>query len=190
MQLARRQLPFPKAVFLQKLADYSAAREAHKQTVNVPAPFPEHDLLRAAYEASANGGTVTLVQETITAARYQNAEHATVVVTLQGDPGKYLVEMINPNDPYLWTLLQEWIASGNAIAAEPPPPTPPNAQQMTDAVNGVFVGVLDPNIDVLKLVRAKAISDLAFRLGKAPGALTAAEIAAERTRISNIYAAL
>lgn len=41
-----------------------------------------------------------------------------------------------------------------------------------------------------RLFKAKAISDLAFRLGKAPGALTPAEIAAERTRIVNIYKAL
>ncbi len=44
--------------------------------------------------------------------------------------------------------------------------------------------------DAMKLFKAKCISDLAFRLGKAPGALTAAEIAAERDRIVAIYKAL
>ena len=37
-----------------------------------------------------------------------------------------------------------------------------------------------------KIFRAKCLSDLAFRLGKAPGALTLADINAERTRIKNI----
>ena len=41
-----------------------------------------------------------------------------------------------------------------------------------------------------KLFRAKCISDLAFRLGKAPGALTGAELSAERDRIAAIYKAL
>jgi hypothetical protein len=44
--------------------------------------------------------------------------------------------------------------------------------------------------DSMKLIKAKAISDLAFRLAKAPGALTAAEIQAERDRIAAIYKAL
>lgn len=46
------------------------------------------------------------------------------------------------------------------------------------------------NVDLFKLVKAKAISDLAFRLGVAPGALTPAQILAERNRIAAIYAAL
>lgn len=47
-----------------------------------------------------------------------------------------------------------------------------------------------PNVDLFKLIRAKAISDLAFRLGVAPGALTPAQIATERARLAAIYAAL
>jgi hypothetical protein len=46
------------------------------------------------------------------------------------------------------------------------------------------------SFDSMKLIKAKTISDLAFRLGKAPGALTAAEIQAERDRIAAIYKAL
>lgn len=41
-----------------------------------------------------------------------------------------------------------------------------------------------------KMFKAKCISDLAFRLGKAPGALTALELQAERDRIAAIYKAL
>ena len=44
--------------------------------------------------------------------------------------------------------------------------------------------------DTLKVVQAVALSNLAARLGKAPGALTAADISAERTRIIAIYKAL
>ena len=46
------------------------------------------------------------------------------------------------------------------------------------------------NVNRFKLIKAKAISDLAFRLGVAPGALTGTQIAAERNRIAAIYAAL
>jgi hypothetical protein len=38
-----------------------------------------------------------------------------------------------------------------------------------------------------KIFKAKCLSDLAFRLGKPPGQLTAAEIAAERDRLVAIY---
>lgn len=41
-----------------------------------------------------------------------------------------------------------------------------------------------------KLFRAKCVSDLAFRLGKAPGQLTGAELTAERDRLAAIYRAL
>jgi hypothetical protein len=44
--------------------------------------------------------------------------------------------------------------------------------------------------EAMKLFKAKAISDLAFRLGKSPGALTAEDIRAERDRIVAIYKAL
>ncbi len=44
--------------------------------------------------------------------------------------------------------------------------------------------------DLRRVLKAKMISDLAFRLGKAPGALTSGEIAAERNRIAAIYKAI
>lgn len=51
-------------------------------------------------------------------------------------------------------------------------------------------GGIGPNIDWRKLTKAKFISDLAHRLGKAPGALTGAELTGERNRIAAIYKAL
>lgn len=45
-------------------------------------------------------------------------------------------------------------------------------------------------IDLLKLVKALAISNEAFRLGKLPGALTGAELTAMRNRLAAIYKAL
>lgn len=47
-----------------------------------------------------------------------------------------------------------------------------------------------PNIDLFKLIKAKAISDEAYRLGIAPGALTSPQLASLRNRIAAIYAAL
>lgn len=44
--------------------------------------------------------------------------------------------------------------------------------------------------DSSKIFRAKVISDLAWRLGKLPGALTSQEIALERIRILAIYKSL
>lgn len=61
----------------------------------------------------------------------------------------------------------------------PPPPTEEElARQCRDAFSRD------------RLFRAKCISDLAFRLGKGPGQLTQAEIAAERDRLAAIYKAL
>lgn len=45
-------------------------------------------------------------------------------------------------------------------------------------------------IDLVKLIKAKVISDLAFRLGVAPGSLTAQQLLNERARIAAIYKAL
>jgi hypothetical protein len=61
-------------------------------------------------------------------------------------------------------------------------PPPPTAEELEQQCREAF------NRD--KLFRAKCISDLAFRLGKAPGQLSAAELAAERDRIAAIYKAL
>lgn len=66
----------------------------------------------------------------------------------------------------------------------PPPPTP---EEIEAEVVAMLNGGIGPNIDWRKLLKAKFISDLAFRLGKPPGALTAQELSAERNRIAAIY---
>lgn len=57
-----------------------------------------------------------------------------------------------------------------------PAPTPEQLEQLCR-----------DQFDSDKLFRAKCLSDLAFRLGKSPSALTAAEVTAERNRIAAIY---
>jgi hypothetical protein len=70
---------------------------------------------------------------------------------------------------------KEWMDAGNV----PLPPDP------------AFVPLdLNDFNNLSKAFRAKCISDLAFRKGVLPGALTAADIQAERTRIKNIADAL
>lgn len=61
-------------------------------------------------------------------------------------------------------------------------------QKEEDAKEALNGGV--PQIDILRLLKAKFVSDLAWRLGKAPGALTGAELTAERNRIAAIYKAI
>lgn len=70
----------------------------------------------------------------------------------------------------------------------PPPPLPTPEELEADALAALNGGA--KRVDMMKLLKAKFISDLAWRLGKAPGTLTALEIAAERQRIANIYKAL
>lgn len=62
--------------------------------------------------------------------------------------------------------------------------------QLEAEVAAMLNGGNGPRIDWKKLIKAKVISDLAFRLGKAPGTLTGAELNAERNRIAAIYKAL
>lgn len=68
--------------------------------------------------------------------------------------------------------------------------TPPTADQIEAQVQAVLNGGSAQHLDPFKLLKAKFISDLAFRLGKAPGSLTGAELTAERNRIAAIYKAL
>ena len=67
---------------------------------------------------------------------------------------------------------------------------PPTADELEAEVQALLNGGAGPHIDWQKLLKAKFISDLAHRLGKAPGALTGAELTAERNRIAAIYKAL
>lgn len=74
-----------------------------------------------------------------------------------------------------WQEYQRWLAGGGVPA---PADAAPAAIDVNDLQN------------MTKLFRAKCISDLAKFLNVAPGALTAAQINAERTRIKNIADAL
>ena len=67
---------------------------------------------------------------------------------------------------------------------------PPTADEIEAQVQAALNSGKGPHLDPFKLLKAKFISDLAFRLGKAPGALTGAELTAERNRIAAIYKAL
>lgn len=67
---------------------------------------------------------------------------------------------------------------------------PPTADELEAEVQAALNGGSGPHIDMTKLLKAKFVSDLAWRLGKAPGALTGAELTAERNRIAAIYKAL
>ncbi len=79
------------------------------------------------------------------------------------------------------TAQQQTQAAGIVATFDPVDPAVVSAQLDVEAAT-----VYDMN----RLFKAKVVSDLAFRLSKAPGALTSAEIAAERTRILNIYKSL
>lgn len=68
----------------------------------------------------------------------------------------------------------------------PPPPTLAEVEAAAlAALNGGGMA-----IDIVKLLKAKFVSDLAFRLSVAPGALTALQLQNERARIAAIYKAL
>ena len=91
---------------------------------------------------------------------------------LRIDDGAYV-----PADPMNvdWQSYQAWLVAGNIpIPADPP------------------IAPLDLNDfqNLSRAFRAKCISDLAFRLGVAPGTLTPTQIQAERTRIKAIADAL
>lgn len=66
----------------------------------------------------------------------------------------------------------------------------PSAEELEAEVVALLNGGDGPRVDWRRLMKAKFISDLAHRLGKAPGQLTAQELAAERSRVAAIYKAL
>jgi hypothetical protein len=106
----------------------------------------------------------------IISARYTNPENTSVVAQTTNAGAV----AISQERAALWQELQEWISSGGVVSDYAPPVLP----DLADFQNAE------------RLFKAKCISDLAFRLGKAPGALTGAELQAERTRIKNIADAL
>lgn len=69
------------------------------------------------------------------------------------------------------------------INRSPPSLTPTELE--TDCLSALNGGT--NRINEIKLIKAKFISDLAWRLGKTPGTLTLADIQAERARIAAIY---
>lgn len=50
MKINLSQIPCEQAAFLAKFESYRTAMEAHRLTVNVPAPFPEFEVFRVAWE--------------------------------------------------------------------------------------------------------------------------------------------
>lgn len=84
----------------------------------------------------------------------------------------------------------KWIAAGNTPEPADPPVPPPTPDELEAEVQAILNGGAGPHIEQLKLFKAKFISDLAFRLGVAPSALTGAQLAGERNRIAMIYKAL
>jgi hypothetical protein len=91
---------------------------------------------------------------------------------------RYVVVTVDHNpDP----LREKW--NGSAIVAKTPQEMAATLDAMKDAEASA---IYDPH----KALKAVAISNLAARLGKNPGALTPAEIAAERTRVLAIMKAL
>lgn len=77
-------------------------------------------------------------------------------------------------------------AAGVAAAAE----AIANHPDQLEADCAAYLNGGGTKIDIRKAFKAKVISDLAFRLGVAPGALTGAQLNAERNRIAAIYKAL
>lgn len=78
----------------------------------------------------------------------------------------------------------------NFVAKPPPPPKPTADENEASAIAFLNGGNNQFQVDWRKLFLAKAISDEAFRLGVAPGALTGPQLANLRARIAAIYKAL
>lgn len=89
----------------------------------------------------------------------------------QPQPGR-AEELLQDNDP-------------EVIAHTAPQTTDQREAECIAAMNGG-----GGRIDMRKLIIAKCVSDEAYRLGKAPGTLTGAELAGIRARIAAIYKAL
>lgn len=50
MRIHAKELPCPESAFREGLADYLAAREDHKNTVDIPAPLPAFEIMRVIAE--------------------------------------------------------------------------------------------------------------------------------------------
>lgn len=107
-------------MFLQKLAAYRAALAEHATTVDQPAPFPEHEILR-----QIGTQAFTIDEEQILSAVYNDAERSSIILTLQGLDGPMLVPA---DDPYFSDLIADW---GGTVQDAPTPP-PPDPRLVTD----------------------------------------------------------
>ena len=99
-----------------------------------------------------------------------------------------------PPEGFLWVENQ---AAGvgwtyvNGVFTPPAPVVvvPPTADEL-EADCAAFLNGGAQRIDLRKVIKAKAISDEAYRLGVNPGALTAQQLQNLRARIAAIYKAL
>ena len=90
-------------------------------------------------------------------------------------------------------LLEEVVTPADYKARmdiQEPPPAPPTADELEIEVQQLLNGDDGVHIEWRKLLKAKFVSDLAWRLGVAPTALTGPQLVAERNRIAAIYKAL
>jgi hypothetical protein len=106
-----------------------------------------------------------------------------VIVYVQRDGAAKIIGVYGCLQP---GYAEEPLQSDNAevVAYFNPPATSQNDLEAA-AIAALNGGGLP--INLTKLLKAKFVSDLAFRLGKAPAALTGSDLTAERNRIAAIY---
>ncbi len=63
MRIHITEIPYDVAVFHIKLQNYLLERNAHRLTQNVPAPFPEHEILRVIAERIETGESVEIYDD-------------------------------------------------------------------------------------------------------------------------------
>lgn len=119
----------------------------------------------------------------ILSAKWANAENSAAVLQTQ----ELGAVAVSADRTVEWAQFQAWIAGGGVPSAYQAPAAP-TQQELEDQCKAGLNGT--GGIDVLKALRAKVVSDEAYRLNKAPGDLTAAERQAIRNRIAAIYKAL
>ena len=83
MKLSNSQLPVPEDLFRASLEKYKSELEAHKHTVYVPAPWPDHELLRVIV---ANGGDFEIEDEPVVQPEPGKSVAQTIVDLIKADP--------------------------------------------------------------------------------------------------------
>ncbi len=102
--------------------------------------------------------------------------------------GQGVIDSIAANPQVGWSV--EVLADNDPTVVAFLNPPAPTVDQVEQNCKDALTDDLPRGINWLKLFKAKMISDEAYRLGKAPGALTNGEKAAIRDRIAAIYKAL